>query len=60
MIANSLPLTSSFFGNTSGITKEEINFIVQSTTNNLIEQQKIMKLDVKLPRVPSNQKIAKE
>jgi hypothetical protein len=60
MIANSLPLTTSFFGNTSGIDKETINSIVQSTTNNLIEQQKIMKLNVKLPRVPSNQKIAKE
>jgi hypothetical protein len=60
MISNSLPLTTSLFGNSSGLTKETVNSIISNTTDNLIQQQKIMKLNVKLPKVPSNQRIAKE
>jgi len=60
MISNSLPLTSSIFGNSSGKSVETLNSIVYNTTNNLLQQQVITKLNVVLPKVPSNQKIAKE
>jgi hypothetical protein len=60
MIANSLPLTTSLYGNLSGITTETINQIVASTTTELIKQEQVAKLNVKLPTVPSNQRIAKE
>lgn len=60
MIANSLPLTTSLFGNSSGQSVETLNSIVYNTTDNLLQQQVITKLNVVLPKVPSNQRIAKE
>ena len=60
MIGNSLPLTTAIFGNSSGVTKEELNNTLIETTNSLLEQQVITKLNVKLPKLPSNQRIAKE
>ena len=60
MISNSLPLTTSIFGNSSGKTVETLNSVINNTTNNLLKQQVLTKLNVVLPTVPSNQRIAKE
>lgn len=60
MIANSLPLTSSLFGNSSGISAASINSTTVKTIEELLLQQVITKLNVKLPRVPSNQKFVKQ
>lgn len=60
MISNSLPLTTSIYGNSSGQTSATLKSIVNTTTDTLIKQQVITKLNVMLPIMPSNQRIAKE
>ena len=60
MIANSLPLTSSLFGNSSGISAASINSTTVKTIEDLLLQQVVPKLNVKLPRVPSNQQVARD
>lgn len=59
MISNSQPITSSYYGQGSGRTREELNQNAVSTTETLLGQQVITKLNGILPKVPSNQKIAK-
>lgn len=60
MISNSLPFTTSIYGNSSGQTSTTLKSIVNTATDTLIKQQVITKLNVVLPTVPSNQRIAKE
>ena len=55
MIANSAPLTTAIYGKTSGRTKEELADRASKLTTNLIGQQVVAKMNVRVPRIPSNQ-----
>lgn len=55
MIANSAPLTTAVYGKTSGLTKEQLQDRAIKLTTNLIGQQVVAKMNVRIPTIPSNQ-----
>jgi hypothetical protein len=60
MIANSEIFTSTVFGTSSGMTAKEMSDKNRTTQESFLAQNSASSLRTQMPRVPSNQRIAKD
>lgn len=60
MDSNSEIFTSTVYGNSSGLTREQLIELQTSTQEQYLAQSGIANLKAKIPTVPSNQGIAKD
>jgi hypothetical protein len=60
MVSNSQIFTTTVFGNSSGLTQEQLNQKNTSTIEEIYNERIVSKMNNLRPRVPSNQQIAKD
>jgi len=60
MISNSKIFTTSVFGNSSGVTAEELNRKSTETKELVYQEQVVAKMNNKKPIVPTNQRLVKD